>query len=110
MDVFFILVLPGLVREVYYNITSEAVNISSKFPLYPDFYEVIELFDTPQDPNGFYVQRIRGWFLAHRDGFYTFYSSCNKFCELYLSNNTEAKNKKLIIQQLVKSSCNQFNE
>ena len=106
---FFILVSHGLIQEVYYNISSDSIfNLNSSFPLNPDFLEVTDDFNAPQIPIGYYIQRIRGWFLPYHDGNYTFYSSCKMFCELYLSNGIDPQNKNLIIQQLPNSTPNQY--
>ena len=67
------------------------------------------MFDAPQYIDDFYGQRIRGWFVAPDTGNYTFYSSCDNYCILYLSNNTDPKNKRMIINQRQYTGHKEFN-
>ena len=108
----FIIVSPGLIREVYNNSTTifsvEALKRNPKYPQSPDSYGTINVFDAPHNVAEHYGQRIRGWFIAPETGNYTFYSSCDDFCELYLSNDTDSKNKVLIINQPIFSTYRDF--
>ena len=114
----FPLVISGLIREVYKNISQNvslftscyALKCSQNYPSSPDSYGIINDFEASQNFGDYYGQRIRGWFLALQTGNYTFYSSCNHFCELYLSNNTDPKNKVLIVNQTGRSNYNEFNK
>ena len=97
------LVSPGLIREVYLNNPSisgiSGLKKNPNFPKSPDSYEIINVFDAPYNIGDHYGQRIRGWFVAPKTGNYTFYSSCDDDCEIYLSKDTDPKNKILIINQ-----------
>ena len=110
-----LIVTPGLLREVYYNNNRDIKSINAltgnpKYPLTPDSYGIIDMFDAPQDIADFYGQRIRGWFVAPDTGNYTFYSSCDNYCNLYLGNDTDPKNKVTIISQNGYSKYKEFNK
>ena len=83
---------------------------TQKYPSNPNSYEIINAFEASQNFSDYYGQRIRGWFLALQTSNYTFYSSCNQVCELYLSNDTDPKNKVLIVNQTDRSNYNDFNK
>ena len=108
------LVTPGLLREVYTNNPSDrninALMKNSKYPLKPDSYNIIDVVDTPRNIGEYYGQRLRGWFLAPETGNFTFYSSCDNYCRLYLSSNNNSQNKVLIVDQIYLSSHNQWNK
>ena len=100
-------------HEVYYNNSKNTASCyflksNPNYPKYPGSYDIIYAFDAPQNIGDYYGQRIRGWFLALKTGNYTFFSSCNQVCELYLSNDTDPQNKVLIINQTERSEHNNF--
>ena len=114
--VFFSLATLGLIREVYYNNkikmidSCDELKSNPKYPKHPDSYDIINAFDAPQNIAEYFGQRIRGWFLAPLTGNYTFRTSCNQVCELYLSNDTDPQNKVLIIKQTDRSEHNNFSK
>ena len=113
------LVTPGLLRETYYsnNVYNKSIHRFidilkkySNYSLMPDLYDIADVFDAPQNASNNYWQRIRGWLLATSTGNYTFDSSCNGFCELYLSNDSDPKNKVLIINKTQGSSFTELSK
>ena len=77
----------------------EALTANPNFPANPDARGYLEEFDAPTNVGDQYGQRIRGWFLAPQSGKYIFYSSCDDNCELYISQDDDPKNKKIVIAQ-----------
>ena len=95
-----------MARDVYLSISNpnKSSNFSfltsnSKYPQNPDCYHFIEVFDAPRNFDDNYCQRIRGWFQAAVSGNYTFYTSCDDFCDLYLSEDIDPGKKNLIVSQ-----------
>ncbi|XP_065653642.1 SCO-spondin-like isoform X14 [Hydra vulgaris] len=86
----------GLVHESFNNV-GISVLTSNPSNAAPESYEIIEDFASLQSITGFLRHKVYGWFLAPLTGNYTFTSSCNFTCQLYLSNNSNPLNKTIII-------------
>lgn len=102
-----------MIREVYTDLPQDlngmaALNASPKFPDEPDARDSIEDFDAPFNIGDYYGQRIRGWFLPPQNGDYTFYSSCDDDCELFVSKDDDPMNKKMILSQEDWSTHNEW--
>ena len=107
---------PGLLREVYYDVTPTArgeikpLYETSKYPNNPDFIDIIEDFDTPVNFADNYGQRIRGYFRAPQTGLYQFFSSCDELCDLFVSVDEEPRHKGRLISQIQASRRGIFDE
>ena len=66
------------------------------------------MFDVPQNFAFNYGQRVRGWFQTTFSGNYTFFSSCDDFCDFYLSEDIYPAKKSRIISQ-TQSTYNTWN-
>nr|XP_047124547.1 SCO-spondin isoform X2 [Hydra vulgaris] len=86
----------GLVHESFNNVGVSVLS-SNLLNAAPDSYEIIEDFSSLQSITGFLRHKVYGWFLAPLTGYYTFTSSCNFTCQLYLSNDSNPLNKTIII-------------
>ena len=81
----------GVLKEIYTDISGNYISDltgSSKFPLYPDDYDVEPKFEL--DPNrigDIYGSRWRAYLCPPYDGAYTFYIASDDHSELYLSPN-----------------------
>ncbi|XP_065653627.1 uncharacterized protein LOC136080642 isoform X2 [Hydra vulgaris] len=86
----------GLVHESFDNV---GISVLSSYlsNASPESYEIIEDFASLQNITGYLRHKVYGWFLAPLTGNYTFTSSCNFTCQLYLSNDSNPLNKTIII-------------
>ena len=98
---FTFLVSQGVIREVYQNLnhTYTFQNLKSRLSFNPDGYNMLQIFDAPINVGDWYGQRIRGWFSAPLNGNYTFYASCDNFCELHISEDNSPAFLNMVIQQ-----------
>ena len=97
-----------MVSEYYPNMIISINTLKSgyNYPEEANSFTTIQTFDS-KNIELFSGQRIRGWFVAPLTGNYTFYSSCQDFCEFYISKDNDSLNARLIINQTQSSSSYQ---
>ncbi len=84
----------------------DALYRDHRFPNEPSAKEVLAQFDAPTGVGFQYGQLIWGWFIAPMDGEYTFFSSCDDECDVYLSPDQGKDKIRKIISQSTWSGHN----
>lgn len=83
---------------------------SLQFPCDPSLSKFIDTFciyNTQQIDN--YGQRLRSFFKAPESGRFTFQTSCDDACQLWLSNNELPSGKRLIVHQQAPTRHSSFD-
>ncbi len=89
----------GILREVWPNTTGSHLRYLYENPNYPSnpvVSEILPNFDTPRNWSNKYGTRLRGYLQPVESGHYTFWISGDDRCELYLSEDSDEVNAKLI--------------
>lgn len=90
-------------RELWINVPGSSVTdleSSSLYPCAPSKTQFIDTFCVYNPDSGdYYGQRLRSFFRAPETGNYTFQTSCDNACQLWMSNSKLPTGKRLIIDQ-----------
>lgn len=90
-------------RELWTNVPGDQVadlEFSSLYPCAPSNTQFIDTFCLYKPSSGdYYGQRLRSFFRAPETGNYTFQTSCDNDCQLWMSNNELPAGKRLIVDQ-----------
>lgn len=76
----------------------DALLASPNYPGNPASVEIIEEFEAPGSAGDNYGQRVRGYIVAPQTGDYTFWISSDDQGQLFLSNNEQPDNRRLIAE------------
>ncbi len=88
-----------ILREFWEGIAGSSVSYLEEHPDFPDdptWIQKISTFETPEDIQDDYGQRLRGFLHVPIDGTYTFYVSANSRAELYLSPSEDVSGMSMI--------------
>ena len=88
----------------------DALYRDHRFPNEPSSKEIIQQFDAPTRVGYQYGQLMWGWFIAPMDGEYTFFSSCDDECDVYLSPDQGKDRIKKILSQTTWSPHNVWDK
>ncbi|XP_020624322.1 adhesion G protein-coupled receptor L3-like [Orbicella faveolata] len=90
-------------RELWTNVPGSSVTdleSSSLYPCAPSKTKFIDTFCVYNPDSGdYYGQRLRSFFRAPETGNYTFQTSCDNACQLWMSNSELPTGKRLIVDQ-----------
>ena len=90
---------PGVKREVWRGIKGSAIRdmaVSKYYPHHPSQVSTIPNFVSPEYESDDAGSRISGYFVAPYTGEYTFTLSADNEAELFLSENSQEKNKDIV--------------
>ena len=102
-----------MIRELWKDIPGSnlaALRDNPDFPNNPTNIEVIENFDAPINIDQGYGSKLKGYFVAPETGNYTFFMACSRACELYFSDDEDAKNKSVVISLEKPTVQNQWDK
>ena len=68
-----------------------------RFPINPTLTGYLHNYESPVDIENYYGLQLWSYFAAPETGLYTFYASCDNYCQIFLSPNTLEKDKRKII-------------
>ena len=103
----------GVIREVWTNVKGEDIRDLTSlttYPTIPSSIKILQSFDAPYNERYNYGQRIRGQFFAPMTGDYRFVMSCDKKCELWLSNSASEEHKERILKETHVTTRHQFEK
>ncbi|MBN2512745.1 MAG: hypothetical protein JXB18_07390 [Sedimentisphaerales bacterium] len=107
------LVVGTITRQVYTDITGEAVsNLTSaaKYPNSPDIYEQITSAEGPIDAMDYYGTRMEGFVTPKTSGTYYFYISGDDGTELWFSPNSSPSSSSRIAYSTAHTSSRQWTK